>query len=151
MPLNKLIEFYRGRKNRIKFEEVESNLSRHIWKTKNRILEEILQERKSTGQELPVLDGIILDAKRDVTVVILDLYREGVLGRKYDYQLSEEEQRWSADSDQDYTDIALQVREDLGHHLLFYKLNSPSKRSRKKLMDEGGESFIDKILTPIET
>ena len=148
MTLKNEISAYVDRPRR---QEVYDALSYGIWKTVNRILEEIENKRSEQRESKPV-DGIITHATQQIWIALHKMENEGLVESRLESQLSETEVAWSMTDEGGRDDASREFKrkrfESTGRgdgELMYYKLVGSSAR----LIDEEKELVEVSGLVPV--
>lgn len=122
--LDKLMGFPREYRSRVRRDEVIECLSYGIWKTRNRILEEVAANRLINGED-PLLqagEAYWFVPKADVRIYLTSLLIREVVESKRESELTDRDQAWASRSDSSADEIEAErwAKNDFGE-LIFYK------------------------------
>lgn len=137
--LKGLISEYRAR---ITEDEVMAQVSRSIWKTRNRILEEIEAKRTATNKKLAPHDGFWFSPRIDVRNTLTRMYIRGEVEVKDQTELTAGEVAWASTSDSDADQREAAERDG---KLLFYRFSEVEGR-RNRNEAESPEEMIEPVV-----
>jgi len=118
-------QLWQEQKHTVREDEVFDRLSFNIWKTRNRVLEELLAERRIRGETLPVPSekSIWWDPKMQTRMFLSRHLVAGVLEKKNVSELTKDEMAWASRSESaaDEDEARFKKLHDRGE-LTFYRL-----------------------------
>jgi len=130
-------KFLRERRLQVRDEEVLERLSYNIWKTRNRILDEIIVERMKRGEAPPVPtnEAQWYPPRVDTTIILSRFVLQDIVARKCESDFTRADITWAAKSDTGSDEEYARRREARGNgEIPFYRLIGNS--GKRKLEED---------------